>query len=168
MTTAATNFVYGGGYVGGGGGGGYIGSGSYSAGDYVLDGKPISFEVLTELAKKIVTVFPPEETLIMVVDSNWSDYQVSALEMIFKGMFGGPPERKGKLLIVREPRKMALVKSERVRTETERIDLLARIGIIWEDNPGLTLAAIIDTMMGVQRSDDIDEAMMSALELAWG
>jgi hypothetical protein len=154
-------------YTGGGGGG--SGS-SYSLGEYSypVSGKPLSSDDLTALASRIVTVFPEEETLLMVVDSNWSDYQISALEMIFRGMFNGPPERKGKVLIIREPKRMALVKSEKIRTESQRIDFLARIGVIWEDNPGLTFAAIIDTMMGVQRTDDMDEVMMSALELAWG
>lgn len=128
---------------------------------YSFDRQLLTADELEQLARKVVTLFPPGETLVLVVEAYWSDEQLRQFQVMFDHL-----DDHRKVFILRKPRKMELVRQKKVASRTERIDLLARIGIVWEENPGLSLRMILDTMFGINREGD-DESVVSALELAW-
>ena len=139
-------------YPGGAGGGGGFSE--------AVQHRELTSGEIARLSRQMATIYPEDKTLLVCVDSWWSDWQIEGMRVALN-------HEERKAMIIRTPKAMTLVTDTGESSETQRLDILTRIGVIWEKNPGMTLAMIIDCLFGADRGAG-DETLISALELAWG
>jgi len=126
-----------------------------------INKKILSSADIDKLIKQACLTVSKDDVLVISVDPGTSNTQMQELARQFNEYC--------KAIVMASPEIM--VKTEgRPRDENERIDILARLGLIWETNPNMRLGELIAVIMGEKKESlmDIDDyPLITALEIAY-
>jgi hypothetical protein len=128
-----------------------------------INKKTLTSADIDKLIKQACLTVGKDETVVICVDPSTPNHQMQELARQFNEY------ADCRALVMAVP--PIMVKTEgRPRDENERVDILARIGLIWETNPNMRLGELLATIMGEKKESlmDIDDyPLITALEIAY-
>lgn len=105
-------------------------------------------EIADALITKMVTLYKPEDPLIICVDDGWTTQQLREMSEVLK-------ERGIQATIISGARAgTGPVIYRPVKEKHQRIDILARLAEVWERKPELNLAELLAWWDGQNMNDD--------------
>jgi hypothetical protein len=105
-------------------------------------------EVLDKLISRMVTLYKPEDPLIICVEKDFTPQQVREFVDVLN-------DRNIKAVVIPGAHAGTGRPIFRpIKEERERIDILARIGEVWEQHPHLSLTELLKWWDGTQMNDD--------------
>lgn len=107
----------------------------------------LEFEnIIDDLFEKMVTRVKPGERIVVCVDNDVTDTQMRTIIDEVERKFGG--------VVIRGARAGTGLRGDMViKEEDERVDILARIGEIWEQRPDLKLTDLLSWYAGESMED---------------
>jgi hypothetical protein len=133
--------------------------------DVKLNKKTLTQVDIDKLVKTICMSFKKDETVIICVDEGTSSQQMSELATALRD-YGGLTG-----FVMTKPAGLAKADTGKPRSEDDRVDILARIGVIWEQYPHLRLgqlmAMVLETDNNVLMEIE-DYPLIGSLETSYG
>lgn len=131
---------------GGGGGSGYSIGGFLPppgpiVSDMKLNRRTLTADEIKKIIEQIVVTVKPGERIIVVVDADNDQAKVNELSLALTscGLDG----------IVMSQVEVEVFQPEPVTSEFDRIDVLSRLGVIWQENPHFRLGQLIAMALGL-------------------